>query len=76
MTDELPDDPSADDGAVDAGLGAAVDDAMAAEVKRQRARFIQRIVGLDRAEGVGRSEAHRDDSTYRDLDPDRRDDTD
>jgi hypothetical protein len=67
MPDEPPD---------DADLGAAVDDAMAAEVKRQRARFIQQIVGLDRAEGVGRSETHREDSTYRDLDPDRRDDGD
>jgi hypothetical protein len=38
-------------------LSAAVDDALADEVKRQRARFVQEILGVDRAEGVGRGEA-------------------
>ena len=54
-------------------MGAAVDAALADEVKRMRARFVQEIMGLDRGEGVGRTESGREDDTYRDLDPDRRD---
>lgn len=60
----MPDDSRSDS---EGELGAAVDEALADEVKRQRARFIAHIVGHDRAEGTGRSEAHRNDSTYRDL---------
>ena len=51
-----------------------MDDALADEVQRQKARFVQEIMGLDRQEGVGRDDGRRNDSTYRDLDPDRRDD--
>lgn len=74
----MTDDASRHEGDDDAGrdedeLGAAVDDAMADEIRRQRARFIQQIVGSDRGEGTGRSEAYRNDSTYRDLPADRRD---
>lgn len=67
-----PPEPSEDE----AALGAAVDEALADEVKRQKARFVQEIMGLDRGEGVGRDDSLRNDSTYRDLDPDRRDDPD
>ena len=49
-----------------AALSAAVDDALADEVKRQRARFMQEILGVDRAEGVGRGEAHWNEALYRD----------
>ena len=48
-------------------LGDAVDEAMKSEIKRQRARFIQQIVGLDRVEGVGRSEERWDETFYRNL---------
>jgi len=57
----------------EAALGAAVDEALEDEIQRQKARFVQEIMGLDRGEGVGRDDGLRDDSTYRDLDPDRRD---
>lgn len=53
----IPDDPDDGDPAaarVEAEMGAAVDEALADELKRRRARFVQGIVGLDRAEGVGR----------------------
>ena len=66
--------PPPDDADVETALGAAVDDALADEVKRQKARFVQEIMGLDRQEGVGRDDGRRNDDTYRDLDPDRRDD--
>lgn len=42
-------------------LGAAVDDAVSDEVKRQRARFMQAFMGADRFEGVGRAEGERED---------------
>jgi hypothetical protein len=51
---------------VESELAAAVDDALADEVKRQKARFLQQIMGLDRIEGVGRVDEHRE----RGLDPD------
>jgi hypothetical protein len=51
----------------EAELGAAVDDAMADEVKRARARFVQQILGVDRAEGVGRGEEHWNESLRRDA---------
>jgi hypothetical protein len=51
----------------DGALGSAVDDALAAEVKRQRAEFVARIVGIDRAEGVGRGEEHWNESLRRDA---------
>jgi hypothetical protein len=66
--------PDGADADVEAALGAAVDDALKDEVQRQKARFVQEIMGLDRQEGVGRDDGLRNDSTYRDLDPDRRDD--
>ena len=47
-------------------LSAAVDDALADEVKRQRARFVQEILGVDRAEGVGRGESRWNETLYRD----------
>ncbi|MDT7740959.1 MAG: hypothetical protein QOE59_37 [Actinomycetota bacterium] len=50
----------------ESALSAAVDDALADEVKRQRARFVQEILGVDRAEGVGRGEAHWSETLYRD----------
>jgi hypothetical protein len=50
----------------ESALGAAVDDALADEVKRQRARFVQDILGVDRAEGVGRGEARWNEALYRD----------
>lgn len=58
----------------EAELGAAVDEALESEVKRQRARFVQEIIGLDRVEGVGRGEGQREDRLRRDLDADRPDD--
>ncbi|GAA4758628.1 hypothetical protein [Actinomycetospora chibensis] len=64
--------PPSDD--VEAALGAAVDDALADEVRRQKRRFVQGLMDLDRHEGVGRDDGRRNDSTYRDLDPGRRDD--
>jgi len=48
-------------------LTAAVDDALVDEVKRQRARFVQEILGVDRAEGVGRGEAHWNEALLRDA---------
>lgn len=51
----------------EAELGAAVDDAMADEVKRARARFVEQILGVDRAEGVGRGEEHWNESLRRDA---------
>ena len=59
----------------EAALGAAVDEALAAEVQRQQKhRFMQELMRLDRGEGVGRDDGLRNDSVYRDLDPDRWDD--
>jgi hypothetical protein len=78
MAEDIADDrgddakPTSDD--VEAALGAAVDDALKDEVQHQKARFVQEIMGLDRQEGVGRDDGLRNDSTYRDLDPDRQDD--
>jgi hypothetical protein len=59
----------AGDGAApdEAELGAAVDDAVADEVRRMRARFVAQILGVDRAEGVGRGEEHWNDSLRRDA---------
>jgi hypothetical protein len=80
MAEDIADDrgddatPPPDDADVEAALGAAVDDALKDEVQRQKARFVQEIMGLDRQEGVGRDDALRNDSTYRDLDPDRQED--
>jgi hypothetical protein len=57
----------------EAALGAAVDDVVRAEAKRQ---FMARFLGVDRAEGTGRGEEHWNESLrrdhYRDLaaDPD------
>lgn len=65
MADDDPDRPSED-----AEVGAAVDDALSDELKRQRARFVQALMGVDCAEGVGRGEAHWNDSLYRDVRPD------
>ena len=73
MPEGAEDDPDGDVPSAETELGAAVDDAMALELKRQRARFVQQIVGLDRSEGVGRGEARRDDSSYRDLGVDEQD---
>ena len=54
----------------EAELGAAVNDAMDAEIKRQKARFVQHIIGLDRIEGVGRRDEQWDDGFHdRDADP-------
>lgn len=58
----------------DAEVGAAVDDAMESELKRQRARFVQEIMGIDRAEGVGRGDAHWEGGIDRELGTDRPDD--
>ncbi|PVZ03478.1 hypothetical protein [Actinomycetospora cinnamomea] len=55
------------DGDAQAEIGGAVDDALADEVKRQRARFVQAYIGVDRAEGVGRGEEHWNESLHRDL---------
>jgi hypothetical protein len=41
-------------------LGAAVDEAMTEELKRQKARFIQQILGVDRIEGTGRLDEYRE----------------
>jgi hypothetical protein len=49
------------EGDADDELGAAVDDALTDEVKRQKARFVQAFLGADRHEGVGRSEGERED---------------
>lgn len=51
----------AEDDQPDDELGAAVDDALTDEVKRQRARFMQAFMGADRFEGVGRAEGERED---------------
>jgi hypothetical protein len=80
MAEDIADDrgddatPPPDDADAEAALGAAVDDALADEVRRQKRRFVQGLMNLDRNEGVGRDDGLRNDSTYRDLDPDRRDD--
>ena len=73
-TGDDPDDPTTPSTA-GSELSAAVDDALQDEVKRQKARFVQRILGLDRVEGVGRTEEHRerlerDDADRRDDQPD------
>lgn len=44
-------------------LGAAVDDVVRAEAKRQ---FMARFLGVDRAEGTGRGEEHGNESLRRD----------
>lgn len=51
----------AEDDQPDDELGAAVDDALTDEVKRQMARFMQAFMGADRFEGVGRAEGERED---------------
>lgn len=51
----------AEDDQPDDELGAAVDDALTDEVKRQKARFMQAFMGADRFEGVGRAEGERED---------------
>ena len=50
----------------ESALSAAVDEALADEVKRQRARFVREILGIDRAEGVGRVEDRWNEALYRD----------
>ena len=65
MTEETPDEPIGP--SVEGELADAVDDAVEPEMKRARARFVQRIVGLDRGEGVGRGERHWDAESYRRL---------
>ena len=72
MTDDVGDerDEPGDDASPPGGeaeLSAAVDEALADEVKRQKARFVQEILGIDRAEGVGRGEEHWNRSLYRDF---------
>lgn len=57
--DESSDDPTRPPG--EAEIGAAVNDAMDSEIRRQKARFVQHIIGLDRIEGVGRRDEHWDD---------------
>jgi hypothetical protein len=54
-------DPEAED--AEAALGAAVDDVVRAEAKRQ---FMARFLGVDRAEGTGRGEEHWNESLRRD----------
>jgi hypothetical protein len=68
------DDGTADDGGDDttrssaeAELGAAVDEAMELELKRQKARFVQRILGIDRAEGTGRRDEQWNEGLDREL---------
>ena len=63
--DALPDDDAA--WAVEGEIGDAVDDALEPELKRARARFVQRLVGLDRSEGVGRGGLRWDHESYRRL---------
>jgi hypothetical protein len=72
MADPPADDSTGDDGRPpdDADIGAAVDDAMDAEIRRQKARFVQHIIGLDRIEGVGRRDERWDEGFLdRDADP-------
>jgi hypothetical protein len=60
---ESPADDSSDDEARppdEAELGAAVNEAMDSEIRRQKARFVQHIIGLDRIEGVGRRDEQWD----------------
>jgi hypothetical protein len=71
MAEEPRDERHGDDGDApgpggESELSAAVDEALADEVKRQRARFVQEILGVDRAEGVGRGESRWSDALYRD----------
>jgi hypothetical protein len=61
------DDPDDERARAEAELGAAVEDALEPELARRRALFVQRYLGLDRAEGVGRGEARWDDDLYREL---------
>jgi hypothetical protein len=59
----MPDDSGNDDDRTSPGeseLAAAVDEAMADELKRQKARFIQQIMGVDRIEGTGRLDEYRE----------------
>lgn len=68
MGDSAPNENAGDDDGpsqAEAELGAAVDEALAEEVKRQKARFVQEIMGLDRMEGVGRSQAELEDRQER-----------
>jgi hypothetical protein len=69
MTDDIGDerDDDASPPGGEAELSAAVDEALADEVKRQKARFLQEILGIDRAEGVGRGEEHWNEALYRDF---------
>jgi hypothetical protein len=65
--DERPEDGGDDAGPTgESALSAAVDDALADEVKRQRARFVQETLGIDRAEGVGRGEERWNEALLRD----------
>ncbi|MEQ3552917.1 hypothetical protein WIS52_20830 [Pseudonocardia nematodicida] len=59
-----------DEGRRDDELAAAVDEAVADELKRRRARFLQEIMGADREEGVGRRDGEREDRFLRGLDDD------
>ena len=76
MPDSTADGPTGGDTEPPAGdpLGSAVDDAMNAEIKRQKARFVQQILGLDRIEGVGRAEEQWADGFDRRHDNDGPDD--
>jgi hypothetical protein len=64
---ESPADDSSDDHTRppdEAEIGAAVNDAMDSEIRRQKARFVQHIIGLDRIEGVGRRDEQWDDGFH------------
>jgi hypothetical protein len=72
MAESPADDSSGDEArpSEEAELGAAVDDAMDSEIRRQKARFVQHILGLDRIEGVGRRDERWDEGFHdRDQDP-------
>lgn len=76
MADSPADDDSGEDDGEDnrppddAEIGAAVDHALDAEIRRQKARFVQHIIGLDRIEGVGRRDERWDEGFLdRDGDP-------
>lgn len=56
MSDDGTPDRSSDD-----PVAGAVDAALADEVKLQKARFVQALLGLDRADGAGRSDERWDE---------------
>ncbi|MCD2193359.1 hypothetical protein LQ327_08160 [Actinomycetospora endophytica] len=75
----MPDDESTSgddqDPPAESDLAAAVDEALEDEVKRQKARFIQQIMGVDRIEGTGRLDEYRERGS-RPYPPDDSDDSD